>query len=398
MGLWKSLAGSVHTRIISASIKDVLNEINRCGITLYDIIHVDELTAEVTVRQYHYKHLKGLVDRKGGTLELIKRSGLYWTIISMRRRPILLLGLMLYIFLAVFLPTRVFFVSVVGNEMVSSEIIITEAENVGIHFGASRSKVRSEQIKNALLASVPELQWAGVNTYGCVAVISVRERNAIPAPGVNCGISSIVARCDGVIQQITVSQGNVLCKVGQAVKAGQMLVSGYTDCGISIKATSAKAEIYAQTIHDLKVLTPTMRDYRGTITKQQTNYDLIIGKKLINLSKDSGISDAGCVKMYEKHYLALPGGFQLPVGIGVGTWFQYTTETEEMTEKRLASLISAQAEQYLVDSMLAGEILSAQMYTQYANGVYFLEGEYGCVEMIGQIYNEEIIEEDEQRN
>lgn len=31
-------------------------------------------------------------------------------------------------------------------------------------------------MKNALLSAIPELQWAGVNTYGCRAVISVRER------------------------------------------------------------------------------------------------------------------------------------------------------------------------------------------------------------------------------
>ena len=39
--------------------------------------------------------------------------------------------------------------------------------------------IRSEKVKNSLLQRIPQLQWAGINTDGCVAVISVREKTAI---------------------------------------------------------------------------------------------------------------------------------------------------------------------------------------------------------------------------
>lgn len=393
MGLWNSLAGSLRIRITSASVGDILSAINDAGIDLRSIVWVDDLTVDATILRLHYKPLKKMLSRKGAKLELTDRFGLYWAIQSLKRRPVLLLGIALYLALAIFLPTRIFFVTVAGNDSVSTETVITQAENVGIRFGASRSAVRSERVKNALLAAVPQLQWAGVNTYGCVAVISVRERNIVPESNSPSGVCSIVAKCDGVIQNVTVTRGNVLCKTGQAVKAGQVLVSGYTDCGISIKVTGAEGEIYGQTIHHLDALSPTIRAYRREQIGQNINYSLIIGKKRINLYKGSGISEASCVKMYQDHYLTLPGGFQLPIALTTETQIYHTKEVAQVSEQTVISELSGQAERYMLDSMLAGTIIAEQVFTQVEDEAIHLRGEYGCLEMIGQIYNEEIIKE-----
>ena len=89
-------------------------------------------------------------------------------------RPVLLAGLGILFLLAMYLPSRVLFIRVEGNMQIPDRQILAAAEECGIRFGASRREVRSEKVKNALLSSVPQLQWAGVNTAGCVATISVR--------------------------------------------------------------------------------------------------------------------------------------------------------------------------------------------------------------------------------
>ena len=201
MGFWNSLAGSLRIRITSASVAETLTVVNHAGVPFSDIKWVNDLTVDATILRQHYKPLKKILSARGDKLELVNRFGVYWTFRSLGRRPVFLAGILLYIAFAVFLPTRIFFVTVTGNETISAETIITHAEGVGISFGASRSAVRSERVKNALLAAVPELQWAGVNTYGCVAVISVRERNIVPNDSESGKFCSIVAKCDGVIQE-----------------------------------------------------------------------------------------------------------------------------------------------------------------------------------------------------
>ena len=149
-------------------------------------------------------------------------------------------------------PGRVFFIEIEGNQQIPDRLILEVVQENGIQFGAVRRDIRSEKIKNILLEKIPQLQWVGVNTNGCVAVISVRERQ-FENDSQEYSFGSIVASRDAIIQQITVLRGTQLCKVGQAVKAGEILVSAYKDYGISVKMTGAKAEIYGQTEHNLDV-------------------------------------------------------------------------------------------------------------------------------------------------
>ena len=170
-------------------------------------------------------------------------------------------------------------------------------------------------MKNALLSTLPQLQWAGINTSGCVATISVREKNTNEELTPEVGIGNIIAKTDGIIQTCTVLNGTALCSAGDAVTAGQILVSGYTDCGIALKAVRAEAEITASTIRSVSAVTLLPDVIRGEQIHEETKFSLRIGKKLINLFKDSGISDTSCVKMYTEEYLTLPGGFRLPIAL-----------------------------------------------------------------------------------
>ena len=79
----------------------------------------------------------------------------------------------------------------------------------------------------------------------------------------SAGVGSIVASRDGVITSITTTKGTPLCKAGQAVKAGQILISGYTDCGISIRADPAEGEVFAETYREMMTLYASKRARRS---------------------------------------------------------------------------------------------------------------------------------------
>ena len=288
MDIWKSLDGMVEAELTSAEPGAALEAANARGIPLYDVIQVGDLTARFRVRRRDYRTLEALSEKRGETLHLRRRMGAYWTLKRLLARPMLLCGLAVFLAAAIFLPTRIFFVRVEGNVNTPTRLILDAAGESGIRFGASRRAVRSEKMKNALLSALPQLQWAGVNTSGCVATVSVRERTDPEVTEQDSAVSSIVASRDGFIVSATVTRGNFLCRVGQSVKAGQVLISGYTDCGICIQATRAEGEIYAQTSRDFAAVTPVKWTARGEQTAVRRKYSLIIGKKRINLWKDSG--------------------------------------------------------------------------------------------------------------
>lgn len=392
MGVWKSVAGVMRLELTSASPADMLTAINRLGIMLFQVRHTGNLTVEVSLYRRDYEALIKLLERRGEHWKDIQKSGLYWTFRRMFRRSLLLSGMALLLFLVLFLPTRVYFIRVEGNQTVPTRLIIAKAEECGIWFGATRREVRSERMKNALLEAIPELQWAGVNTSGCVATISVREKStAEQNTQTKKGVGSIVAIRDGIIRECTVLKGNPLCSVGQAVKAGQVLISGYTDLGLSIQATRAEGEIFAETLREIDAVTLSNPSQRGEVAKKERKYSLLIGKKLIKMFKDSGISDATCVKMYEKSYLTLPGGFQLPVALVCEEWYYYSTETVQTTDSETFAWMHGFSTDYLGSHMIAGQILHSDVQTEVLDGICRLRGEYACLEMIGRIQSEEII-------
>ena len=247
-------------------------------------------------------------------------------------------------------------------------------------------------MKNALLHKIPDLEWAGINTSGCTATISVKEKTAINIKQEdNNQVSSIIASRDGIIQSCTVYRGNSLCTVGQAVKAGQKLVSGYMDSGLVIQTTRADAEINAYTFRELCAISPMPSYQRGEIVDIKTKYQIFIGKKSINLYNDSGNIDTNCGKMYERKYICLPGGFTLPVGIVKETILHYDEKAEMQDSDRDEKWLEEYAGRYLQSQMVAGTIISSQIREEHTQDALAISGEYACLEMIGQVKYEQML-------
>lgn len=388
MAFWKSLVGQYKVELVSSDISQMLTAINSEGIHLQQIQFVDELHLRATISRTQFPGLKLLITKRGEELNVRKKLGFFWKLSSVTKRPVLVFGLLFILMLCLFLPSRVLFVEVSGNSRIPGKYIVETAKNCGLDFFTSRREVRSEKIKNALLSAIPQLQWVGVNTKGCVAYITVREREEQSTDEVLPMANSIVAGRDGIVQEITVLSGTPLCKIGQGVKAGDVLVSGYTDCGLVIKLQQASAEVFAYTFRDLQAVTPTKVLKRTTEQSQKRKVMLQIGKNIINLWKDSGISDARCVKMYLEEYLTLPGGFQLPVALITEYSSDYLL-SEEVSEP--PDWLDASVEEYLQSCMIAGRILQKNSVISNEKSLVVLNGRYTCLEMIGQKRYEETL-------
>lgn len=390
MNLYSSLRGTVTASLTGADITETLDLLARRGIPILHCQFHTELEAVITLRRGDYRQVKLLCGKRGDTLRLKKRSGIYWTLKALLKRPVLTFGALFYLVTALYLPSRVLFVRVVGNSAVPARLILEAAAECGIGFGASRREVRSERMKNALLEAVPQLQWAGVNTYGCVAEISVRERAQQEAPVVESSFGHIVAIREGIITSCNATRGNLLCAPGQAVEAGDILISGYTDCGLTIRAEQAQGEVFAATRRELTVITPDICLAGAENGEEKKKISLLIGKKRINFWKDSGIWDATCDRMYEEYYITLPGGFQLPFGWSVERYRPRTLSETELSAESREQLLQEAGAAYLKGQMLSGTIRDSVLTLAEEDGYLQMTGQYSCVEMIGFMQRQEI--------
>ena len=219
-------------------------------------------------------------------------------------------------------------------------------------------------------------------------MITVREGEKETDPQSRSGISSIVAVREGIVTSVTVTEGTGCCDVGDAVLPGQQLISGYTDCGLTIRGNRAEGEIYALTNRQISLRTPSFQEIRAGFLGSIKKYSLLIGKKRINFYKGSGIYDASCVKMYSKYVLTLPGGFELPVALVKETIL--TCDTTNEACGNADELLYNFAASYLQKQMVAGTIDHRQESIRSTNGAWELAGSYICREMIGKRQQEQI--------
>ena len=382
------LKTQIQLEIICADPPGTISRLLENNIILENVIFIDPVTIHCTVNKNQYKFIKIVLKNCAESVRILGRSGWYWTIRNLVSRPVLLTALTILFVLSVYLPTRVLVVQVVGNEAIPTKYIIEKAENCGIIFGASRRHVRSEKVKNALLQAVPQLQWAGVNTLGYTAAITVKERDQTQS-NETCQFGNIIAQTDGLIIDCSVEKGNPLCKVGQAVKQGQILVSGYTDNGLSILVTKPKAEIYALTNRRITLVSPTQHQTREEFLRTENRYSIQIGKNIINFNNSSGISDTTCVKIYDTSVLELPGGFVLPIAL-IRETRPYYSICDQVTENKDDFLWTNESmKDQLLQQMVAGKILSQSHKITLFDDLYLMEADYICTEMIGKYKQEE---------
>ena len=392
------MSGAYRVEITSADLSRLLDAITKAGIEAYDIVPSNELTAQITVSRRNYTDLVRICNNHGSSLRPVRHMGFFWMCKNLLSRPVLVFGMLFLLLITIALPRRVWFVRVEGNSTVPTRKILDEAAKCGIGFGASRRDVRSEQMKNALLEAIPELQWAGVNTEGTVAVIQVRERAHKQPEQAHSEVGHIVAIREGVITSCTATRGSLLCAPGQAVQSGEVLISGYTDCGLTIRAEQAEGEICGLTRRDLEAATPLEQTLRLKNIRTAKKISLLLGKKRINLWKDSGIWDSSCDRMYEEYYITLPGGFQLPMAILVERYVCWETGSEAIAETDAQQILADFGASYLHQQMLAGKILKEERTFLNDDGAITMAGQYICMEMIGKMQRLQIGENNGESN
>ena len=378
------MMGTVYVEVVSADIPAFLSAANGAGLELRNVEMPDALTVRFEVPRTRMKILTRIVDRRGEKMTILRQRGLWWKLAALKKRPVLVAGMCLIMALTLFLPSRVLLVEVEGNTTIPDARIIEAAERCGVTFWASRREVRSERVKNALLEAMPELSWAGVNTYGSRAVISVRQRDLESEEETPPTVSNIVACRDGFILTTQAERGTALCTPGQTVTEGQILISGYTDCGICTTATRAAGEVFAATTRQIQALTPANCLKTAASGREKVNWSLILGKNRINFYKSSGISPSTCGRMVTEYTLTLPGGFALPVKLLKDTVSARTLTESQVAEADAAELLATFARDYLSQQMIAGTVTAALETVSIQDGCWALAGNYACTEMIGR--------------
>lgn len=379
------IRGTATVTITGAAQTACMNRFVARGIPFWNIQRNGEIEFQCRIYWRDVENAAAVAQGAQCDLQVARRHGLRQVVYGLKRRPVMVAGMVLVVAALLLLPQFVWTISVQGNETVQTGEILHALEDLDVRFGAWGPDINSQDIKNRILNIIPQLRWCAVNRSGGCLTVLVAEREPEAAVEPEREITNVVASRAGVILEMNVMEGFKACKVGDTVTEGQLLVSGYADWPTGTQAVHAMAEIYAMTWRQETVLTPKtvmVKQYTG---EEMTRYTLVLGRKRINLSRNSGIPQGKCDKIVERRVTSLPGGYQLPAVLEVETLRVYETAEVPLLQPQAEQLMLDYVTRTVENSMIAGSILSQKYTLTTQSGCWRLQADSSCREMIAQM-------------
>ncbi len=353
--------------------------INTCtaeGIPLWDMRKFGEkITAKTSIAGY--KSIRSPAKKSSMRVKIIKKSGLPFFINRHIRRTGLIIGLALMLAALIILSGRVWIIEVSGNEILSSEEIISAFEESGLDIGTKTGELNLAQIENRAKLKLKDASWAAISIDGCVAQINVRETAGTPELETHSGTSNIIARKDGQIEILEAYRGSAAIALGQTVTKGELLISGVTESKTQLNLfTDADGYVAAST--HIKVETEfsdTVTEYLPTTKKVWSFY--FLGTEIFPPRKSEGIC-------YENRSRLEIGGKVLPFGVNyrLYTVCEPQEKTISKAEAELMAINKYSLESY--SRTLHAQIISQDVTLNENDGKITISGDYFCYESIGE--------------
>lgn len=385
--------GYCRVRISGASPEWALNKLSQARIAFRDMKKIDDFTIELLLPVKDITRAQATCVRAMCELVEVKRYGFHCVFGGLLRRPVFLILLLLAALAAIIVPKFVFFYTVTGNERVPEQLILRTLDELGVGVGTYGPSIKPQAVKNKILCRIPELKWITIQQSGMCATVVVREREPSEVVYERKTPRNVVATHAGTLTRVSVLAGNSLCKVGDSVIQGQLLVSAYTDLGYKTQVSSALAEIYAKTWRKSKTVTPATELQKQYTDKTHRQISLRFGSRRVTLF-GCGVNAADCDKQTIYHQFTLPGGIYLPVGIEITQISDYDTIEKEVDEAQAQTLLRACAARQEMQDMIAGEILDENLVYACDGGVYTQYAQFTCEEMIARSVDAEIFKDE----
>ncbi len=250
------LHGYVVFHAKGAFVERFLNLAARDGITIWNSFRRGELFVGST-HAVNYRRLRRHAMKTGVRIRVAEKHGVPFKRRKYRKRTGLLLGVGIF-FIFVFVVSQfVWRVEVSGNESLTETEIILVLEELGVKPGVLRSSLDIRGVERRIILAFDRLVWAALNINGSTAYIEVRENSLKPGEISPLEPCNIVASHSGQIISMTVTEGQPLKFIGDAVLAGEVIVSGVTQTRLGQNTLRhARATVVARAEHEISVTIP----------------------------------------------------------------------------------------------------------------------------------------------
>lgn len=339
------------------------------------------------------KRLARDASRVGIVIGLGETRGLPAILWHYRRRAGLMLGAILIALLLVFSERFVWDVRVTGNVSMTESEVLEELRACGFGVGSYIPSVHASALENRVLLASDRISWISVYLDGTVARVQVIERVEEPPTTDHSRPANLIAAADGQIELVELYRGNCLVHVGQAVRAGDLLVSGLYDSTLhGYRYTRAAGRILARTERTLRVEIPLKYVEKVYVSEKYNEIYLNFFDNLLKVFNCVGNGTDTYDIIKEEINFDPFGGHTLPLRITLTKRLEYTETEAERTPEQALAMAYAELDRRMATLSESIEVLSKAIRTEIGEESLILECTLSCIEDIAVQTEFEIIE------
>lgn len=377
--LWRWVRGWVRFEAEGGSVGRMLSLAARARIPLWDTRR-EGCVLSARCRAADYRRLRPLFRRCGLRARIRERHGAVFLLRRYHARPGLLAGIAVYALLLLWLSGRIWAIDIRGLSAANETALREFLTEYGVAVGQKKADVNPQAIQLAAIQELPDISWLAVNLDGCVAEVELRETNTQESPPPEDTPSNLVAARDGRILSMSITRGEAVVQVGDAVAEGGLLASGITATERETLLRRSQGVVMAETTRRLTVRVPLNEVLLCPAGTPRESLTLCLFGQRLPLS-DSDLSPVGCQVEESAHFLTL-GGVSLPLGVELRRCTplaeQPVSRTPEEAQAQALQRLNAEEAQTLADAQITSRTLS----TVVEQDVLVLTADYQCVENI----------------
>ena len=216
----------VSFRVEGLSLERLLNLAGEQNIMLHDLKRNGLKAVEGVCMESDYAKLSELAEKRGWKLTRLKHKRLSAVRNWLKKRLAVAVGLVLCLLLATVSMQFIWRIDILDAGPYESEVRLYLKEQ-NIHPGIWKRNISLQELTSSLEWRMPKVAW--VQSYYRGAALVIRCVLGVPPPGVETegGPGDVVAKRDGILVSLLPLAGTPMCKPGDMVLAGQVLISGW---------------------------------------------------------------------------------------------------------------------------------------------------------------------------
>ncbi len=321
--------------------------------------------------------------------------GLPSLLLRYRKRFGLLLGGLLSLMLLFLSEQFVWDVRISCNVHMSEEEVLEELEACGLSVGSYIPGLHTVSLENRVLMHSERISWLSVCLDGTVAQVQVIEHVPPTAGEENHGSpANVVATCDGQIEWIELYRGNCAVKIGQAVRCGDLLISGVYDSATQgSRYTRAAGRVLARTEREFRIEIPLSCETKCCGDVQLSALSVNFFDFFFNFYKKGGNGDEMYDIIKEEINFSWFGPYALPFSLTAERAVFYEMQPYRRTAQEASDLAYAALEHALANLSDDAQLLRKSIVPTLTEDAFVLECTVVCIEDIAKQLDFEMIQQ-----